>query len=146
MVYDTIYACQDRKDDVKVGIRSTAILFGNAVVPVTICFGLFMVALLYASGVSNSHGPPFFVICFGGTAIFLLWKFLSLEVDSGPSCWSFFIQNAYFLGLVIYLGILADYIRIIARMFMKIQYTRTELEAAALKKSQFDFVSFKFLD
>jgi len=114
MVYDTIYGCQDRKDDVKVGIHSTAVLFGNAVVPVTICFGLIMLGLLYASGVSNSHGPPYFVICIGGTSIFLLWKFMSLDVDSGLSCSSFFIQNAYFLGLVIYLGILADYIRIIA--------------------------------
>jgi len=112
MVYDTIYGCQDRKDDVEVGIRSTAVLFGNAVVPATICFSLVMLGLLYVAGVSNSHGQPYFVTSIGGTAAFFLWKFLSLDVDSGTDCWNFFIQNAYYLGLLIYLGILADYLRV----------------------------------
>ncbi len=83
----------------EVGIRSTAVLFGNAVVPATICFGLVMLGLLYVAGVSNSHGQPYFVTCIGGTAAFFLWKFLSLDVDSGPDCWS--ACNCLYAALII---------------------------------------------
>lgn len=109
MVYDTIYGCQDRKDDVKIGVRSTAILFGEAVVPATICFAIIFIASLYYAGTLNGNGLPYNAISVGGSAVFLLWKFVFLNVESSPSCWNFFVSNAYFLGAVVYAGMAIDY-------------------------------------
>ncbi|KLO13193.1 UbiA prenyltransferase [Schizopora paradoxa] len=115
MLYDTIYGCQNEDDDLSVAVGSNATVFGDEVIPTTICFAVVMVGLLYASGVSNSHGNPYFVICVGGTSAFFLWKFATLDVNSEHSCWSFFIHNALYLGFVVYAGILVDYIRVIVR-------------------------------
>lgn len=109
MVYDTIYGCQDRKDDVKIGVRSTAILFGDAVVPATIGFSIVFIASLAYAGVLNGNGIPYFAVSVGCSAVFLVWKFIFLDVESSPSCWSFFIQNAYLLGAVVYAGMAVDY-------------------------------------
>lgn len=49
--YDTIYACQDIEDDMKIGVKSTARRFGTAIVPaVRLCFAAFFILTLLATG------------------------------------------------------------------------------------------------
>lgn len=85
---DTIYGCQDRKDDVKIGVRSTAVLFGDKVVPATICFAIIFIATLAYAGILNGNGVPYFALSVGASALFLIYKFITLDVESSPSCWS----------------------------------------------------------
>lgn len=88
MMTDTVYGCQDRKDDVKIGVKSTAVLFGEYVYAAVICFAICFVALLCYAGVVNKSGLPYFVISVGGGALDLIWQLTNLDVDSSPSCWS----------------------------------------------------------
>jgi len=109
MVYDTIYGCQDRKDDVKIGVRSTAVFFGDAVVPATIFFAVVFVTALYIAGRLNGNGLSYFILSVGGPATLLFLEFICLDVDSSSSCWGFFVRNAYILGPIVYSGMAIDY-------------------------------------
>ncbi len=59
---DTIYACKDRKDDLKAGIKSTAVLFASRTRLVIALFGIILVSALYAAGVLNNQGYAYFVV------------------------------------------------------------------------------------
>jgi 4-hydroxybenzoate polyprenyltransferase len=85
---DTIYACQDVKDDVKMGVRSTAILFGTWIRPLLVACGLAFVWALAGAGALNGQGAPFFVVSVGGTAVHLVWQFLTVDLALPRSCWS----------------------------------------------------------
>ena len=60
LVYDTIYAHQDAADDVRVGVRSTALHFGAQTKPWLAGFGAGMVACLGAAGYAVDAGPFFY--------------------------------------------------------------------------------------
>jgi len=120
MAYDTVYACMDKKDDAKIGVKSTALFFGDNVVAVTSCLSFAFTSLLYVSGVLNNHGLPYYAVCVGGTALFFVYGFMKLDVNSVPSCASFFIQNAYSLGGVIFAGQLLDYLRVTSSLPLSI--------------------------
>ncbi|EJC99745.1 UbiA prenyltransferase [Fomitiporia mediterranea MF3/22] len=97
MVYDTIYGCQDRKDDLKAGVWSTAVLFGRFVLPAVVLFAVGFVVALLAAGLANNQGPPFFAGVLGA-ATYLAWQLYIVDVDSPPSCW------------MIYAGMVLDYV------------------------------------
>ena len=60
LVYDTVYAHQDAADDVRVGVRSTALHFGAQTPQWLAGFGAGMVACLAASGYAADAGPFFY--------------------------------------------------------------------------------------
>lgn len=84
---DTIYGCQDRKDDVKIGVKSTALLFGDHVMTAVTCFAVSFVALLVFAGVSNHQGLPYYVVSVLGVALHLVWQLSTVDLDSPESCW-----------------------------------------------------------
>jgi 4-hydroxybenzoate polyprenyltransferase len=92
---DTVYACQDIKDDVKMGVRSTAILFGVWIRPLLVLCGLMFVTMLTIAGHLNSQGPAYFIVSIGGTVIHLLWQYTTVDLGMPKSCWSksFFLQK-----------------------------------------------------
>ena len=81
IVYDTIYACQDREDDVHAGVKSTALLFGSHVRPILVGFALAFGALLLCAGVANGQGPGYFLVSCGGGAAHFVWQFATWTVD-----------------------------------------------------------------
>lgn len=88
MLYDTIYACQDKKDDVKMGVRSTALLFGSWIRPLLIACAIGFVTMLAFAGVLNGQSLPYFIISVGGTALHLVWQFATVDLEEPASCWS----------------------------------------------------------
>ncbi|KAJ3479714.1 hypothetical protein NLI96_g8863 [Meripilus lineatus] len=105
--YDTIYACQDREDDVKMGVGSTAVLFGNCVVPFVQVNALIFVAFLIYAGNLNNQGVWYYLVTIGGTTVSLLRQFSMLDVKDASSCANAFKQNAQ-LGWIVTLGIALD--------------------------------------
>lgn len=85
-MYDTEYACQDRRDDARAGVKSTALLFGDHVRAVLVVFAVAFVATLTTAGVMNNQGPMYFVITCGGAAAHFGWQFLTWEVDNAKDC------------------------------------------------------------
>ena len=89
---DTVYACQDIKDDVKMGVRSTAILFGAWIRPLLVLCGLMFVTMLAIAGHLNGQGPAYFIVSVGGTVIHLFWQYMTVDLDMPKSCWSEFFS------------------------------------------------------
>lgn len=86
LLSDTIYACQDREFDLKVGVMSTAILFGTWITPILFTFGTVLVVMLTVVGVLNEQSPIYFVVGVGGAAAQLLWQAATLDLTDPRSC------------------------------------------------------------
>ncbi|KAJ6481025.1 4-hydroxybenzoate polyprenyl transferase [Mycena sanguinolenta] len=108
--YDTIYACQDKKDDVKAGVKSTALLFGNSIKAVLALFAFMMMSGLILAGILNGHELPYFLLSVGGGSVYLAVQLYAVDTDSPKSCWAAFHRNGFHLGALIWSGFLVDYI------------------------------------
>ena len=104
MVYDTIYAHQDKVDDMKVGVRSTALRFGDKTIQICTNFVSAMGLSLLLAGLAGGLGPTYFISSFLTTC--MIMKGLSLvDLNNPRSCWEFFIMNRN-IGIVILLSII----------------------------------------
>lgn len=108
MIYDTVYAHQDKKYDIKAGIKSTALAWGDRTRP--ILYGLFtcQVASFLTAGIMNSMGPFFYL---GAACGFGRWfsQIYRVNLDVPASCWALFTGNIK-TGWIFWFGILGDYI------------------------------------
>uniref|UniRef100_UPI00358EFB2C 4-hydroxybenzoate polyprenyltransferase, mitochondrial isoform X1 n=1 Tax=Myxine glutinosa TaxID=7769 RepID=UPI00358EFB2C len=105
LVYDTIYAHQDKVDDVIVGVKSTALRFGDDTKPWLTAFSLAMIGGLTTAGVSADQAFPYF-IAVAGTACHLAHQVWTLDVNDTGECWKKFASNRN-LGLLILAGIMS---------------------------------------
>jgi 4-hydroxybenzoate polyprenyltransferase len=90
--YDTIYAHQDKEDDVLVGVKSSALALGGRTRPALFVFYAVAVAFWAASGVAAGIGAPFFV----GLALAslqLAWQAFRVRTDDGADCLAKFRSN-----------------------------------------------------
>ncbi|KAI8075551.1 UbiA prenyltransferase family-domain-containing protein [Thamnidium elegans] len=107
LVYDTIYAHQDKKDDVKVGVKSTALRFGEKTPQWLTGFSSAFVGLTALAGYMNDQGLPFYAISVLGTAAHLAWQLKTVNYNDPASCWSKFKSNTW-TGGILWSGIVAD--------------------------------------
>ncbi len=104
IVYDTIYAIQDKHDDMKIGVKSSAILFGDYTWLGVGCAAFFMLAFLSIAGEVTELGLPYF---FGVTCIALLmgYQVLLLRSEITPiQAFTLFKQHAW-IGVTVLAGI-----------------------------------------
>ena len=106
MAYDTIYAMVDRDDDVLIGVKSTAILFGSADVAAVRLFQVAAVLALLALGVQAGLGLVWYlaVAVFGA---FLARQQALIKSREGSACMAAFRNNAW-AGLALFAGIAID--------------------------------------
>ncbi|WP_213877963.1 4-hydroxybenzoate octaprenyltransferase [Pseudomonas sp. dw_358] len=105
--YDTYYAMVDRDDDLKIGVKSTAILFGrNDRLIIAMLQGLALVFLLLA-GNSFGLGGWYHLGLLGATLCFA-WEYWQTRNRERMACFKAFLHN-HWAGLLIFLGIVADY-------------------------------------
>ncbi|KAM0755944.1 4-hydroxybenzoate polyprenyl transferase [Meredithblackwellia eburnea MCA 4105] len=109
IVYDTIYAHQDKVDDVSAGVKSTALLFGQNTKPILSGFSASFISLLAYAGYLNSQGIPFYALSVGGAAAHLVNQIRHVDLDSRESCWKAFASNRD-LGALVFSGIALDYV------------------------------------
>ena len=74
IVYDTIYACQDREDDRRVGIKSCALLFGSYVREVLSILSVVVLTSLVCTGYLLQQGLGFAMLSCGGTLLHTVWQ------------------------------------------------------------------------
>ncbi len=104
MAYDTQYAMIDRDDDVKIGIKSTAILFGQYD---RLMIGLFQYAaivLLCILGFLESFLFIYFMAVFIAVLLFIYQQLLIANQES-KNCFRAFLNNQW-VGLIIFMGII----------------------------------------
>ncbi|KAI0736140.1 UbiA prenyltransferase family-domain-containing protein [Fomitopsis betulina] len=107
LVYDTIYAHQDKTDDVAVGIRSTALLFGEHTRPILSALSASSISLITYAGYLNAQGPLFYA---GASlaALQLARVLARVDFNDRPSCWKGFVGCGW-AGFWIWMGAMADY-------------------------------------
>lgn len=108
LAYDTIYAMVDREDDLKLGVKSTAIWFGSydvlAVAAVLIC----VILIMAAAGFSVSLGSLYFV-GLGVGAMVVIWQLWLIRNRDPADCYRAFLLSNY-MGLAIFIGLFLDYL------------------------------------
>ncbi|HSC75501.1 MAG TPA: 4-hydroxybenzoate octaprenyltransferase [Pseudomonadales bacterium] len=103
LVYDTFYAMVDREDDVKIGIHSTAILFGESDRAITgVLQGLVILSLLLVGQKFHLHWP-YFLGLLVATALFA-WQQHLIREREPAACFRAFLHN-HWVGMVIFAGI-----------------------------------------
>jgi 4-hydroxybenzoate polyprenyltransferase len=107
VAYDTYYAMTDREDDLKIGVKSTAILFGEADRLIILALQGLALLCLAMAGVRFSLGIWFLLGLLGAAACFA-WEFWSTRGREPQACFAAFLHN-HWAGLAILLGIVLDY-------------------------------------
>ncbi|AOA64108.1 4-hydroxybenzoate polyprenyltransferase, mitochondrial (4-HB polyprenyltransferase) [Komagataella phaffii CBS 7435] len=108
MTYDTIYAHQDKKFDVKAGIKSTALAWGDKSKPIMYGLTTIQMATFALSGYMNSMGPGFALgAIIGGYRVFQMVR--KVDLDNPKDCWYHFRNNIN-NGHIFFAGIFLDYI------------------------------------
>jgi 4-hydroxybenzoate polyprenyltransferase len=109
--YDTIYAMVDRDDDLKIGIKSSAILFGEADVLITLFLqGLALVALLLAG--KQLQLSIWYYLGLLAAAGFIVYQYRLIRLRQPASCFKAFLNNHY-VGMSIFIGLLLHYLLVI---------------------------------
>jgi 4-hydroxybenzoate polyprenyltransferase len=101
--YDTIYAHQDREDDALIGIKSTALLFGERTKPLLVVFYMLAVVLIALAGWSAGAGLVFALALFAFAA-HLAWQVTRLDIDDPGLCLAVFKSNRD-AGLILFAGL-----------------------------------------
>ena len=107
IAYDTEYAMVDRNDDLKIGIKSSAIFFGKYdVIAVTVCFAIVLGLLAYI-GIFLGYGKLYFI---GLAAALLLAcrQYTLIKNRDKANCFKAFLHNNW-IGLAIFIGLAAQY-------------------------------------
>ncbi len=98
---------QDKDDDVKVGVRSTALLFGDHTRTILSAFSASSISLFTYAGLMNGQGLPFYTGV-GLAGVQLARILYKTDFNSRPSCWQGF-KDCGRAGAFIWAGALADY-------------------------------------
>ena len=107
-LYDTIYAMIDREDDLKIGVKSSAILFADMD---RFLIGVMQLMMLYALvlvGRSMEFGR-WYHAGVGAAAVLFLWQQWLIRRRDPGGCLRAFVNNQY-VGLVVFVGILLQYV------------------------------------
>jgi 4-hydroxybenzoate polyprenyltransferase len=108
VAYDTEYAMVDRPDDLKIGIKTSAITFGRfEVAAIMICYAMTLLLLGWA-GLATGAGAPFLA----GLAVaagLMAYHYTLIRERDRPRCFKAFLHNNW-VGGAIFAGWVADYL------------------------------------
>ena len=107
-VYDTIYAMVDREDDLKIGVKSSAILFADMD---RFLIGVMQVMMLYALVLvgRNMQFGNWYYSGVAAAGVLFLWHQWLIRKREPAGCLRAFLNNQY-VGLVVFVGILLQYV------------------------------------
>jgi 4-hydroxybenzoate polyprenyltransferase len=106
-VYDTMYAMVDRDEDLKIGVRSTAILFGDSDRHIIAVLQIMTLISLYLVGRIIHLGSWYYGGLWAGAAFFAYQLWLIRDRDR-EACFRAFLNNNYF-GMAVFIGMALEY-------------------------------------
>jgi 4-hydroxybenzoate polyprenyltransferase len=108
VAYDTQYAMVDRDDDLKLGIKSTAILFADLDrVMIVLLQASFLLAMLLVPRTLELSHWYYFGLC-GAVALFI-YQFYLTKDRTRAGCFEAFLNN-HWVGLSVFVGVLLDFV------------------------------------
>ena len=108
VIYDTQYAMVDREDDRKIGVKSTALWFGDRDKRIIGYLQAALLALLVAIGLLTGRGWPYYLGLFAASWFALYQQYL-IRDRAPEECFKAFLNNNGF-GLAIFCGLLLDFL------------------------------------
>ena len=110
IAYDTLYAVTDKNDDLKIGIRSSAIWFGDFVKEaIMLSYTCMMVCLVWVGLLE--HFSWVFYVFIGLSLIFIGFLYRQIKTIDPEACFAAFLSNNYLGGLV-FLGVFFHYLHV----------------------------------
>jgi 4-hydroxybenzoate polyprenyltransferase len=107
IAYDTAYAMVDREDDIRIGIKTSAITFGRFdVAAIAICYGVLLISQIIIARLA--HLSPYFWLGWGAALLCALYHVTLVSTRSRENCFKAFLHNNWlggFLFLEIVLGL-----------------------------------------
>lgn len=104
LIYDTFYAMVDRVDDIKIGIKSTAILFGSRfMIWIGLLQGLFIVLLGYTGYLFHLH--VMYYVCLAMASLLFIYQQRLICHYESNLCFKAFLNN-HWVGCIIFMGIM----------------------------------------
>ncbi len=106
--YDTIYAHQDKKDDMRIGVKSTAVNMREKTKSYIYAFYLIEIMLLIVVGWLVFTVPPY--VFYGGVGVafgHLMWQVKSADLDNPMDCMNKFKSNVMF-GWIVFFAIVGE--------------------------------------
>jgi 4-hydroxybenzoate polyprenyltransferase len=107
VIYDTLYAIVDRDDDISIGLKSTAILFGRYDLLIIRVLKVVMIGLLVLLGQKMQFSWPWFAGVAIAALMFLQQQY-SVRQRDRDACFKAFLNNN-FVGMVLFTGLLITY-------------------------------------
>jgi len=112
VAYDTMYAMVDVEDDLQIGVKSTAILFGRRCREIVGLFQLAFIAIMIAVGLSFGLGLPYFAGV-AAAAVFAIYHQTLIFSQDRKLCFRAFLNNNY-LGAALFIAIVLSYAQFLA--------------------------------
>jgi 4-hydroxybenzoate polyprenyltransferase len=106
-VYDTIYAMVDRDDDIKIGVRSTAILFGDSDRHIIAVLQVMTLVALYLVG-KMIRADGWYHAGLAAGALFFIYQLWLIRARDRDGCFRAFLNNNYF-GMSVFIGLALEY-------------------------------------
>ncbi len=107
VIYDTLYAMVDRDDDISIGLKSTAILFGRYDLLILRVLKVWMIILLLLLGWIMAFSWPWYSGVAIAATLFVMQQY-KVRNRSRDACFKAFLNNNW-VGLAIWVGLLIDY-------------------------------------
>ncbi len=108
IAFDTYYAMVDREDDLKVGIKSTAILFGRYDLLIIALLQLMTLILLFIAGLEFGRSW-FYMSGLIAAALYFVNQYIQARSREREACFESFLNN-HRVGMVIFIGLALDYL------------------------------------
>lgn len=103
LVYDTIYAHQDKRDDIVIGVKSTALKFKEDTKQWLSGFSTAMVSGLCVAGMNCDQTFPYYSAV-AAVGAHLAYQIYTLDIDKPEDCWKKFASNRT-VGVLLFVGI-----------------------------------------
>jgi 4-hydroxybenzoate polyprenyltransferase len=107
LVYDTMYAMVDKDDDIKIGVKSTAILFGQYDRHIMAVLQIIIIGLLITVGIMQHSGLAYYIGLLVAAGLSVYQQILIVNRDKAL-CFKAFLNNNWF-GLAVFIGLAVDY-------------------------------------
>ena len=103
IAYDTAYAMVDREDDIRIGIKTSAITFGHLdVVAITFCYGVLLLSQIIMARMA--HLSPYFWLGWWAALLCALYHVKLVSTRTRENCFKAFLHNNW-LGGFLFFGI-----------------------------------------
>ncbi len=107
VAYDTLYAMVDRDDDLKIGVKSTAILFGEADRAIVAGLQTFVILILISVGTQTELGIAYYLGLLGMAVLFVFQQHM-IRYRQREECFRAFLNNQW-AGLSVFIGLALDF-------------------------------------